>query len=663
MFKLTLGIVPCLGTVLLLTSVQLGLLPTRVGAQVAGREAMAVPTAPPGETAAPPLETPAPQPDSLDQPSTKTPITVTTAAVPRPAPKAPLPPKPKAPPTETEAHFEGSSKTAQSLGVLPVGLKVGDRLQIKSTLVMGLENGTEAVNFEAWLVPWGALTQALKIQSTVLKDGQWEVRSPGFIIRLAPNEFTENPELGRALTIADIRRRFNIPVEFDIADYAIRFDPPWSNQRRRSQQAEDLPVITEGLPLANSEKFVVTTLGQRVEASGTNGNNTYQGQLTSVGSLWGGSWFVQLNQPDLLSSSTWNLSEAQYLRQSDPADYVVGSQPTFWQSQGGGEFWGFTTIQRFGYAPISNGGSGGFNPNQRLQADGVGRTVSGEAPPNTLVQLTQGFRDNVIAEVLVDSSGLYRFEDVPGNGRYEVLLYPNGQLTVEPEVRSATFSSLPSRLAAGDSAFVASAGLGRTLSVGSKLLGNFENFRAGVAYRYGVSDELTVGIGTIYDGTVLGLGELFYDSTKLPIRLSASILGGVDDLDIKAALTYQPSTNLRLDLNTDSLSSQFRATWQAFPGLRLNVGGNTRENVINVGMAFSYSNTGFNINGNLEYTTQNNLRWSLLSRFNQAEFRSVGNELSTNHDFTYKLSAGRDLTQGHFCSWGMRRRVREAVIT
>ena len=55
----------------------------------------------------------------------------------------------------------------------------------------------------------------------------------------------------------------------------------------------------------------------------------------------------------------------------------------------------------------------GFSPQGRLQANQVGRTVSGEAEPGTFVQLTQGLNGPVVDEVLVNSSGLYRFEDVP----------------------------------------------------------------------------------------------------------------------------------------------------------------------------------------------------------------------------------------------------------
>lgn len=43
--------------------------------------------------------------------------------------------------------------------VFPVGVNVGERPVIFSVLVRGQENGTEAVNFPNWLVPFDAVNE------------------------------------------------------------------------------------------------------------------------------------------------------------------------------------------------------------------------------------------------------------------------------------------------------------------------------------------------------------------------------------------------------------------------------------------------------------------------------------------------------------------------
>jgi hypothetical protein len=205
--------------------------------------------------------------------------------------------------------------------------------------------------------------------------------------------------------------------------------------------------------------------------------------LQAVGTLLDGSGYVRLNQPDIADSRTWNLAEAQYLQQNPFADYVVGSQPTFWRSQRASNYWGFTTIQRQGFTSPEQLYGGGFTPRERLQSNQVGRTVVGEAEPGTLVQLTEGFGGRVLDEVLVDSSGIYRFENVAveGNvfgGNYQVLLYRQGRLTEPPVIREATYSTVPGQIPAGASATIVSAGVGRKAEE-NRFLGKFTDIQGG----------------------------------------------------------------------------------------------------------------------------------------------------------------------------------------
>jgi hypothetical protein len=323
----------------------------------------------------------------------------------------------------------------------------------------------------------------------------------------------------------------------------------------------------------------------------------------------------------------------------------VGSQPTFWRNQGG-DFWGMTTVQRFGYTPPETVG-GGFSPSQRMRSNQIGRTISGEAAPGTLVQLTQGFGDNVIAEILVDSSGIYRFEDIPtagsgisniGGSNYQVRLYPNGQLTATPEIREANFASLPGQLNKGTSALIVSSGLNRE-NTQSSLLGNFSNFRGGVAYRLGVSEDLTLGTGVIYDKSMLGLGELFYQPAGFPLEVAFSGLLGTDEgLEYNADIRFRPSNNFDLNFNSDRLSQRFRANYRAFKGLSLRTSGNTRENALAAGFSYSRSSRNFLMMASADIDTNNNFRWNLNSRLGKLQLRNSGNEINNNSQLSYNFS-------------------------
>ncbi|MEO0933324.1 MAG: hypothetical protein AAFY21_06055 [Cyanobacteria bacterium J06641_2] len=531
--------------------------------------------------------------------------------------------------------------------ILPVGLNLGKRNVNESTLIRGFEDGSKAVNFDNWLLPFDDVLSALRITKTTLDDGQLELRSPGLVKRINPNDLKTDAELGLVISVADIKNVLGVPTEFDIVKYAIVFNPPWLGLRKKkgNRQAE-IPVILDGLPQISSPGFSFSTIGQKINISGTGNNTNTRGDLTAIGTMLGGSWYIRTNQSDLTDTKTWNINEAQYLRQTPKSDYVVGSQPTFWRSQGN-QFWGVTTVQRFGYTPPETIG-GGFSPSQRMRSNQIGRTISGEATPGTLVQLTQGFADNVIAEVLVDSSGIYRFEDVPtarsgigrisGSNNYRVRLYPDGQLTATPEIREANFTTLPGQLTKGTSALIVSSGLNRENTANS-LLGNFKDFRGGVAYRLGVTEDLTVGTGVIYDKSMLGLGELFYQPSGFPLEVAFSGLLGTDDgLEYNADIRFRPSNKFDLNFNSDRLSQRFRANYRAFRNISFRASGNTRENALSTGFSYSRSKRNFYTFASADIDTNSNFRWSLNSRLGKVELRNYGNEINTNSQLSYNFS-------------------------
>ncbi len=57
---------------------------------------------------------------------------------------------------------------------------------------------------------------------------------------------------------------------------------------------------------------------------------------------------------------------------------------------------------------------------------------------------------------------------------------------------------------------------------GNDFFGELTSFRGGIAFRSGVTKDLTVGAGIVYDQSVIGLGELLYQPDKFPFSLSQS---------------------------------------------------------------------------------------------------------------------------------------------
>ncbi|MDD1414948.1 carboxypeptidase-like regulatory domain-containing protein [Dolichospermum sp. ST_con] len=552
-------------------------------------------------------------------------------------------------PESTPAKTNETGDKVADFIILPIGINIGNRPVINSTLIRGLEDGSQAISLEKWLIPLDDVSAALKLNITYLKDGQIEIRSPGLVTRINSNELQTDPQLGLVISVQQIEKILKVPTEFNILKYSLVFNPPWLNLKGQKDQINEPPVILEGLPKINPPHFNLTTLGEKVTISSQkNTSPSYQGELSAIGTVLGGSWFLQINQPDLVNTTTWQIREAQFLRQTDAADYIIGSQSPFWRNQTGGEFWGLTTIQRQGFSPpTSLNTSGGFNINSRLQPKVIKNTISGDAKPGTLVRLVRGISDAVINEFLVDSSGVYRFENVAsenGFGNYRILLYPNGQLTATPEIQEAKSNSLPGQLSKGNSALVVSAGMRREVSGNESLIGNFSDFRGGIAYRRGVTEDLTLGIGAIHDQSEWILGEAFYLPKGLPIELAISALTNINgaDFGIQSNLRFQPARNFTTTFSSDiqgqhDSTHRFDTTWQVSPRLAFLANGNSRDSFLGAGLQYSYSQRDFYTYVRAFFDTNQYLRWNLNTRWQNLQFIQQGNELSTNSELNYTL--------------------------
>ncbi|MGL5033908.1 MAG: carboxypeptidase regulatory-like domain-containing protein [Microcystaceae cyanobacterium] len=525
--------------------------------------------------------------------------------------------------------------------VFPVGLNLPKRNVITSSLVRGLEEKGQAVDFKNWLISFDDLVKILEIKVRILNDGKLELQSPGFIVRISPQQLTQDPELGLTIQVEKIESLLGVPVSFDATAYAIIFAPSWLDARGILLDTNNNnPVVLEGLPRIEAPDLSFSAIGINYQSIGTSDSfdgviNTInnQSQLLSVGTLLEGSWFVNIAQNNLEDWTTWSLRELQYLVQTPQADYAIGSQSSFWDLQDGSDYWGVTTIQRFGFIPpvaetIYGDQSGGFLPFQRLQSNQLNRSIAGKAPPGTLVQLRRANAKNAIAEVLVDESGSYSFktenkisnpQGISSSGQmvtYQLFLYPGGQRTEEPEIREVKFLLLPLLLPTGSSAILSSVGIGRDF-LDQGFFGDFTHLKGGIGYFYGVSEDLTLGTGIIQDGGTLPSATLIYQPNSIPLGLNFTSLFGTDNKlgwGYSAGLSYFPTSDITLNLNTSNLSQDrftqsFQFTWRMLPNFSWRLGGNDRDKKLLVGFNFSQKIDQLFVSTGINYDTQSNILW------------------------------------------------------
>jgi hypothetical protein len=568
------------------------------------------------------------------------------------------PNKPQLPTTPNKSQFPQLPK---KFIVLPLGINVGEANIIPSVTVKGLENGKEAVDFNNWLVPFPSVTQALRLRVTTKDNGQLELRSASLVINLDPSILVNDPDIGQAISIEQIRNILQTPTEFSIADYAIIFSPPWLTRDidGKQHQEKEPPIILEGLPQIDPPLVSFTGISQRTnfnQAQGSsfgnsNNNLDYNSEFKVLGSIAGGSLFSELQQSSNNSSSGWRLGELQYFHPSPYTDYILGTQAPFWSSltrSNQGNYFGFTLVQRQGYIPSNdtNFSFGGVNAQQRLNGNEVVRTVSGNAAPGTLVQLVAQNSNLIVAEQLVDSSGKYQFEKVitaantlavTGQGiNYKLLLYPKGNLSTKPEEIPLNYLNLRGQINQGKSAFVLTAGAKRS-STNQNLFGNLEGLQAGAAYYWGLSDEITLGTGIVYDNSIQPYTEILYQPVNFPLTFRVGALVNTQ-VNFNADVRYA-ADNFRLSLGGDEKSFNSNLYWSLNSQLAL------FSNWYSGG-AESRLETGFNLNLqplflSLSYDTSSTINGTLRADFRPFLFGVRKYRQQTNSELFYSLSGNR----------------------
>lgn len=545
-----------------------------------------------------------------------------------------------------------------------IGLNAGKRNIRDGVLVRGEVKDKDAINFENWLIPYDDVLQTLKFTSKSISDHEVELRSPFKVIHFDTNKLHNDPELGLVLSTKEIKDIFGIESKFDWREYAIVFDIP-EIKSDNSNNIEKKPVILTGLPKIFPPNITLSMVEQKTNLTGTTTSDLKnQGTLSAVGTILDSSWFLRLNQSDITDSKTWQLSDLQILKQADSSDYYLGSQPTFWQSSSGGDFWGFTTIKRYGFSPFANYSSGSANIIQRLQPDRIYGTVTGRAPPGTLARLVKGlYNPTPIAEQLVDSSGTYRFDNVPVGRKigtnYQVLLYVDGVLTAKPRVEDARFNLLPEQLSQGTSALIVSGGWKRHLN-NNDFWGDFTQFSGGIKQRWGLTKDLTVGLGGIYDSSFQGLTELFYQPQRSPFKANISGLMGdkikintnlsweksllkvtvssviADDIKLNTNVIWDGNPNFYATLSNDLKSTRYTLDFQILKHIKFNSNGDLDKDK-NFGLGYSSTSALVNINTNAQ------LNWSLNQTLGNLSLNHSGNQSSTSSQLSYVFNPSQSL--------------------
>lgn len=517
----------------------------------------------------------------------------------------------------------------------PCGLSLGNRQLLPSMMVRGKEDGEKAIDFTNWSIPFNVLTQTLKIKTTTLPDGSIELRSSAAVAKIDPSQLTTYPEIGLAIKIKDLQTYLGIKAEFDLNEYTIKVTLPKSLSAGTSGEVNESEIDLDGLELKQPNPLTITAIEQKFNVNGLDEFDRPQGRLAAAGTIFGSSWYAQF---DRRGSNLFDLrlSDAQVIKYSDRSDYIIGGQPAFWNRQDTSNYWGVTGIWRQGFTPPTTN-TGNISTADRTQSSKVGRTIVGRAAPGTLVQLLPAASDRAVAEVLVDSSGIFRFDRIPvtsADRYYRLWLFANGQLSAAPEVREVNFVTVPGQLPTGATSTLASVGLRRE---SQGFFGDFQDIRGAIVSHWGVSEWLTLGSGVSFDRGVQGLAELYFQPNGVPLEAAISLKTG-EDLDILSNVTWKPDRNVELEWNVDRFAHRVNANWQLSQQLAFQSKYDSQD-ALSAGFDYRARNSANSYTSlNASYDSKSRIRWRVDQRLGQWNLQNQGSEVGTISNLTYSLN-------------------------
>jgi hypothetical protein len=560
--------------------------------------------------------------------------------------------------TVTKQTFQTVSKIAQQIKpptnqfsprTLPVGLVVNGQIKLESFTVLGQEDGSRAISFEDWLLPFDELAQTLGFKIKEI-DGKLDISTSSQRFQIPVDVVITDRTLGRAIAVRNLAKIPGFAIDFDIYKYAIDLKIPTGGIERIG--VIDTPIILDGLDTRRPAGILGTSIIQQraINSGSSNGNNT-QGEFQAAGNIFDAGWYLRFNQPTFSDTQNWNLIDGVILRQRNSDDLIIGSQTPFWRNRNStGTYWGATTVYRQGFAPPVRSSGGDFVLEERLQSKRGQRTISGLAAPGTLVQLVRSDRNQLVQEVLIDSSGVYRFENVIIGGvgedssigqDYKVLLYPRGQLTANPIVRDISFTTIPGQIPVNSEAFVVSGGGNR---IASGNFGSFDAAKGGVLYRRGVSEALTLGAGIAFDGEAKGVGELFWQPSE-PLEIAMSATSG-SQVDFLGRLSYRPSNNFAFTTSSDQFSTTANANWRMTPNFSVV---STYESLRGATVGAEYFTSGIDSSTSLrsDVSSRGQVRASASQRWENLQATLQRNESSNNAELSYRLPTEGYSDGGH----------------
>ncbi len=188
------------------------------------------------------------------------------------------------------------------------------------------------------------------------------------------------------------------------------------------------------------------------------------------------------------------------------------------------------------------------------------------------------------------------------------------------------------------------------------VLGEFEDFRGGLAYHEGLGDNLTLGLGFFYEDLLSGFSQLSYQPTNFPISATVSLFTVEEGIDVNTHLQFQPAEEFVLNFHSNSQRQKFDLNWGIASGVTLTAEGNSEEENLKAGAKIAFKNELVSFLAKAELDNNNDLQWRVSSRLGPLQLIHATNIKKSNSEIRYDLA---DYSSNFQCAIFFKHQTRE----
>lgn len=208
----------------------------------------------------------------------------------------------------------------------------------------------------------------------------------------------------------------------------------------------------------------------------------------------------------------------------------------------------------------------------------------------------------------------------------------------------------------GTASLTVSGGGKKNLVEKTDVLGEFGDFRGGIAFQQGVSQDVTLGVGFVYDNLFSGFSQLSYKPKNLPVQTNISVMTGQEGIELRSHLNIKPSQNFVLNFYTNEQAQKFDLKWGIVSGLTLTANGNSKKDSLAAGI----KSKNFILNYYTDREKQTfDLKWGIISGLtltangnSKKDSLAAGIKFAVKHDY-FALNAIAGLDNNNSWQWNI----------